>query len=129
MSHEHELFNTCLSKARVHSEACIGILKGRFQWLKSMRKLITEDIESKLQLLTCLDATFVLHNLLLSWKEGKLPEDWLIDDDEVTAIGGAELEENVDLDNELNVAVPLGSPTDMRRQQLLHHVLETHFES
>jgi len=32
----HEKFNTKLAKVRIRSEHCIGILKGRFPWLRSI---------------------------------------------------------------------------------------------
>jgi hypothetical protein len=58
-----EKFNTVLSKARVRNEHCIGILKGRFQYFRSIRcKFRTDDDMCRmLQLFKC---ACILHNLL-----------------------------------------------------------------
>jgi len=43
---DHEAFNTKLAKLRICSEHCIGILKGRFPWLRSIRMKVTDDPKS-----------------------------------------------------------------------------------
>jgi len=43
---EHERFNKLLSKVRMRSEHTIGILKGRFPWLRSIRMKITKKKRS-----------------------------------------------------------------------------------
>jgi len=40
---EHEKFNTKLAIVRIRSEHCIGILKGRFPWLRSIRMKVMDD--------------------------------------------------------------------------------------
>ena len=110
----------------MRSEICIGILKGRFPWLRSMRKKITEKTQSKIDLLTLLDATFVLHNLLLSFKDDKIPQAWMDEDDNASAIDEGEADPHLDLDDEVNRAVPQDSG-DLRRRQLLHKLIDEHY--
>jgi len=43
---EHERFNKLLSKVRMRSKHTIGILKGRFPWLQSIRMKITKKKRS-----------------------------------------------------------------------------------
>jgi DDE superfamily endonuclease len=43
---EKEVFNHAMSKPRVISEHTIGILKGRFQWLRLVRMVVKQDLES-----------------------------------------------------------------------------------
>jgi len=43
---DNEAFNTKLAKLRIRSEHCIGILKGRFPWLRSIQMKVTDDPKS-----------------------------------------------------------------------------------
>jgi hypothetical protein len=47
LSLEQEKFNTCLGRARVISEHTIGLLKGRFPWLRHMRRVIKKTPKAK----------------------------------------------------------------------------------
>jgi len=126
IGNEEETFNTHLARGRVRSEICIGILKGRFPWLRSMRKKITETLESKMDLLTLIDATFVLHNLLLQFKEDTIPDDWMDENDNASAIDESEADPILDLDDEVNRAVPIDSG-DLRRRQLMYRLIEEYY--
>ena len=88
LSRNKSAFNTLLSKPRVKSEHCIGILKGRFPFLRGIRMRIAnkEDLQT---IINHVRGTVVLHNFLRndeSWLEA-IPEG---DDDldpEATATG------------------------------------------
>jgi DDE superfamily endonuclease len=43
MSRECEMFNEKLAKLQIITEHCIGILKGRFPWLRSIRLKLKEN--------------------------------------------------------------------------------------
>ena len=72
--------NTLLVEPRVKSEHCIGLLKGRFPWLRSIRLKITEDKKSLKRILALLEATVILHNMLIDIKEREKQE-WIDRDD------------------------------------------------
>jgi hypothetical protein len=76
MAHEHERFNTLMSKPRVISEHCIGLLKGRFPWLREIRVMINSKNDLK-RILAYVDVCVILHNLLV---KSQVPEDWEDDD-------------------------------------------------
>jgi len=59
------------------SEHTIGILKGRFPWLRSIRMKITKKKRSLCRILQLLDATIILHNMLLTFKENMDVTDWI----------------------------------------------------
>ena len=72
----HEKFNTKLAKVRIRSEHCIGILKGRFPWLRSIWMKVTDDPKSVKLILRLIDATVILHNMLIELGEEE-KEDWI----------------------------------------------------
>ena len=115
---EQELFNDALSKPRVVSEHTIGILKGRFPWLRQIRNVVTDDPKHMKKILDYILAASILHNLLL---DCSIPEEWM-DTDDMSAIDDPDRSAN----DELDVAVPLGSANDLRRQQLMHYFNEFH---
>jgi hypothetical protein len=98
---------------RVISEHCIGILKGRFPWLRSIRNKITEDAGSIKRILEYIECSIILHNLLLQSGDD-IPQCW-IDTDDFSDIGDPGIPE----DDELNLAVPDGAPNDERRRQVI----------
>jgi len=61
----------------MRSEHTIGILKGRFPWLRSIRMKITKNKRSLRRILRLLDATIILHNMLLMFKENMDVRDWI----------------------------------------------------
>jgi hypothetical protein len=113
---DQERFNTKLSKLRITPEHCIGMLKGRFPWLRSIRFVITEDIKSLKGVLQVIDATIILHNMLLEFGEEE-PEDW-IDFDDFSGMDEAACAPYGE-DDELNEAVPEWTPKGSRRNQIL----------
>jgi hypothetical protein len=113
MPPDHEYFNTIMAGPRVISEHCIGILKGRFPWLRSIRNKITEDAGSIKRILEYIECSIILHNLLLQSGDD-IPQCW-IDTDDFSDIGDPGIPE----DDELNLAVPDGAPNDERRRQVI----------
>lgn len=74
------VFNTLLAKPRVKSEHCIGILKGRFPFLKGIRLLIGNKLHMK-RLIKHVRGAVVLHNFLIGepvedeWMDGTEGQD------------------------------------------------------
>ena len=106
-----EIFNKTLSSPRVESEHAIGMLKGRWPFLRSIRMRIRKDNPK-----ACLKRIFyyirccvILHNLLL---DDEIDE---FDDDDVSVI---------DADNVLNRPQPVGMNKDFRREELKNYILE-----
>ena len=117
MTEEHEKFNKLLSKVRMRSEHTIGILKGHFPWLRSIRMKITKDKKSLRRILRLLEATIILHNMLLTCNENMEMKAW-IDDDDISAYDAEGREED---QTDLMKAAPEWMPNDTRRNQLLQH--------
>ena len=115
---EHDRFNKLLSKVRMRSEHTIGILKGRFPWLRSIRMKITTKKKSLRKILRLLDATIVLHNMLIAFGENMTVEAWIHEDDRASDI---DAEDRAEDQSELMKAVPEWMPSDARRSQLLRH--------
>ena len=121
---DEERFNTKLSKLRILSEHCIGMLKGRFPWLRQIRLVITEDKHSLRKILQLIDATVILHNMLIEFGEED-HEEWIDFDDfsDMDEAARAPYEE----DDELNNAIPDWAPKNTRRRQLLQYFKEYYF--
>merc|ERR1712176_1490409 len=81
---EHK-FNHALASPRVVSEHTNGIWKGRFPWLRSIRMKITDDPKSVVKILRMIEATVVLHNMLIDFGIGDKDDELIIDDD-ITAL-------------------------------------------
>jgi hypothetical protein len=64
MRQEESSFNKLLTKPRVKSEHCIGLLKGWFPWLKNIRITIPSKKDLK-QINKFIGAAVILHNLLI----------------------------------------------------------------
>ena len=62
---QREQFNTSLAQVRIKSEHCIGMLKGRFQCLKSMNTSITKEKKSVKFVMDMFMCACVMHNILL----------------------------------------------------------------
>jgi hypothetical protein len=114
---EQEVFNGALSRPRVMSEHTIGIWKGRFPWLKSIRMPITDDKRTLRNILQFMDATVILHNYLIECADS-IPNSWM-DDDDASAVGDAITETD-----ELNRSLAVGAPDDTRRRQLTNYFNE-----
>ena len=52
----NERINTRLASARIFSEHTIGILKGRFPWLKCIKKIVSDDNMTMLRILKYIDS-------------------------------------------------------------------------
>jgi hypothetical protein len=76
MPAEESSFNTLLAKPRVKSEHCIGLLKGKFPWLKNIRITIHAKKDLK-QINKFIKAANILHNLLI---ETPYEEEWIVDE-------------------------------------------------
>ena len=114
-------FNTCLSRARVISEHTIGLLKGRFPWLRSIRKVVTEDVKTLEDILVFLDASILIHNFLVQRGLDDARGDWDEEDDIASMVDDYN---RLPEDDELNQPVPDGVPGDFRRTQLLYFLQE-----
>jgi DDE superfamily endonuclease len=119
-----EQFNEKLARLRIISEHCIGMLKGRFPWLRSIRLIITEKKASIKKILRLLKATIVLHNLLIEIGE-KDREEW-IDQDDFSAIDDEDRAPMLSSTDVLNLGIAAGAPKDERRRRLMYY-FEEHF--
>jgi hypothetical protein len=70
-----------MAKPRVISEHCIGLLKGRFPWLREIRTVIKGKNDLK-RVLFYVDICVILHNLLVN---ATVSDEWDLDDDLVTS--------------------------------------------
>lgn len=111
---DHVTFNAFLAKPRVITEHTMGLWKGRFPWLRGIRMEITDNPESKQKLLQYIDATVVLHNMLIEFGEDDDEiNPWTTEDDDMS-----EIDEQVPERTALDSAVPDGSELGARREQL-----------
>jgi DDE superfamily endonuclease len=116
---EMEIFNTALARPRIASEHTIGMLKGRFPWLRSIRMVITDNKKSLKRILMYIDVCIILHNLLIQ-QHDPVPKEWMNSGDN---------EDPPDEYVELNTAVPANSKKDTRRQQLTLFINETYIDT
>jgi hypothetical protein len=114
MPPDNEVFNTKLAKPRVSSEHTIGILKGRFPFLRSIRMRLTGKRSFK-KILRYVTVCVVLHNFLVGKRE-----------DEIDDVGDDDLSE-IDANNELNCPVADYLDSATRREQVKNYVLENHY--
>jgi hypothetical protein len=82
---------------------------------------MTEDIKSLKRILQVIDATIILHNILVEFGKQE-PDDWIDFDDfsDMDEAACAPYDEN----DELNDAVPEWAPKDTRRKQILQYFKE-----
>lgn len=66
-----EAFNTVIGKFRVYSEHTIGILKGRWQFLKGIRMIFRND-QDYLIIIESIMCAVILHNLLIGDPENDI---------------------------------------------------------
>lgn len=120
---QHVKFNEKLASMRIISEHCIGMLKGRFPWLRSIRLTLTENKRSLTKILLLLEATIVLHNMLIEFGEQERDE-W-IDRDDFSDFDDAERAPHLPGDA-LYEPIPVGARNDEKRTRLMHF-LQEHF--
>ena len=112
---ETEFFNKTLSKARIESEHTIGMLKGRWPFLRQVRFKIEEETHKQCieYILKYVHVCCILHNLMID-------EDDDVDeyDDDVSLI---------DADNILNSPLPAYLPKDALREELKNYILENFY--
>jgi hypothetical protein len=113
MPPDNEAFNTQLAKPRVSSEHTIGMLKGRFPFLRSIRMRLTGKKSFK-KILRVVTVCIILHNFLVGNREDDLDE---VRDD---------LSE-IDANNELNCPVADYLDSATRREQVKNYVLENNY--
>jgi hypothetical protein len=111
LSRDKEIFNTTLSRPRVLSEHVNGLLKNRFPFLRSLRFRLTSQKKTMKRVLAYITVSIILHNLLIGFgDEGSVGEDEVSD---------------VDMDNEINRALPIVDG-GRRRDQLKNYIMENY---
>jgi hypothetical protein len=122
---DHQHFNRCMATPRVITEHTMGLWKGRFPWLRNIRMLITNDKESLANIIRYIDATVVLHNMLIEFGDDN-DEDapWNVEEETLTDIDDAD---RIPERSVLDMPLPRGSPPGTRREQLKNYVREKFF--
>jgi len=101
----------------------MGLWKGRCGWLRKIRMLITNEKESLEKILEYIDATIVLHNMLIDMGfDDDENVAWDVDDESLTAIDD---ENRIPERFVLDMALPGGALPGARRDQLFAFVCET----
>ena len=100
-----------MSKPRVTSEHSIGMLKGRFPFLRSIRFTLTEDPLTLRYIIEYSTVCVILHNLLIGFDD----DTEQFDDDTLS---------DIDANNELNEPLDTLATADARRTQLLNYIME-----
>jgi DDE superfamily endonuclease len=115
------LFNTTLGRARVVSEHTIGMLKGRFCWLRCIQRVLKRKSPRQCMktILRIIDCCFILHNFFVLGGEDDVPLGWIDDDDNVSEIGVPLKETDI-----LNQPIPTWAEGDARRNQLYEWIRE-----
>jgi hypothetical protein len=62
------------------------MLKGRFQFLKSMSMKITDQKKSMKKILRIIDCCVIIHNCLLKVGDDEVPDDWVEEEENLTTI-------------------------------------------
>lgn len=106
-------FNGLMSRLRIISEHTIGMLKGRFPWLKSIPNLLTEGEQTTDTIMKYMECCMVLHNLLATPLH-EFPEEWLQDMDQREDVANNE----PDLEEQENA-----QPRDQLRQDITNYVI------
>lgn len=116
---EEEVFNDAMKKLRVISEHTIGILKGRFPYLRQIRTIIKDDRKSMKRILAYIEGAIILHNLLVQ-RDDEIPDDWIDEDDR------SDMSDEDRACEDLMLPIPEGAPNDERRRQLTAYHNERH---
>jgi hypothetical protein len=73
---DKENFNTLLAQVRIASEHCIGILKGRFQYMKQNNIKLKQSAKEVKELVDLIGTCIAIHNLLINYDEDDIPAEW-----------------------------------------------------
>ena len=98
IAQERSRFNDLLKSPRVSSEHTIGMWKGRFPWLRSIRMKIKDDDKSLEKILRIIAVTVMLHNFLIE-ENDEFEDSWYDFDDAISNVDEDVLD---DLNDELN---------------------------
>ena len=121
-----ELFNNALATPRVISEHVMGMWKGRCSWLRKIRMMITNNPKSLKRILKYIDATIVLHNILIDLGEEMEEDDEWNRNDDLSDIDDPLM---IPESYVLGLPIPGGAPKDTRREQLKDFIVETYVPS
>jgi DDE superfamily endonuclease len=121
---EHEKFNEKLARLRIISEHCIGMLKGRFPWLRSIQLKVNKKKSSLRKINHLLEASIVVQNMLVELGE-ETKKEW-INRDDFSDLDDAERAPYEEGDS-LNQAIPNGASKDERRRRLMYYFEEHHY--
>ena len=66
LSDDKKFFKDNMKPSRVRVENCIGLLKNRFQFLKSLHFVLDEEKESRTKIIRCITVCIMLHNFLIA---------------------------------------------------------------
>ena len=94
----------------------MGMWKGQFPWLRKIRMIINNNPKSLKRILLYIDASIILHNMLIELgDDSDEGVDWNVDNEVLTDIddAGCIPEEDV-----LHLPVPIGDPKGTRWKQL-----------
>jgi hypothetical protein len=105
-------FNTKMAKPRVRSEHTVGVWKGRWPFLRKIRKIITNEKQSLIDIMEHIECCVILHNMLLEYGDIS-PEKWCDGESDIDDPTRAP-----DDDDPLNQPLPDGAPKDARREQV-----------
>ena len=101
----------------------MGLWKGRFPWLRNIRMRITNDKKSLEKILRYIDATVVLHNMIIEYgEELKASDPWNVHET-LSDIDDAARAPERDV---LDLPLPTGALPGTRREQLKNFVRD-HF--
>jgi hypothetical protein len=126
MPQDEQKFNNVMKEPRVITEHTMGLWKGRFPWLRNIRMLITNDKETLARIIRYIDATIVLHNMLIDFGDDVDSENpWSCEEDDLSDIDDASrLPER----NMLDLPIPAGSLPGTRRERLKDYVRDYYIE-
>ena len=122
---EHEAFNDAMKPLRVISEHTIGILKGRFPWLRSIRKVITSDKNTLRRILRYIEGAAILHNLLVE-VDDDVPCNWIDYDDFSDIDDPTQAEFDDSSSDDVDQAIPACAEKDERRERVMRFINEPH---
>ena len=118
---DEQTFNTAMATPRVISEHTMGLWKGRFPWMRKIRMNVTDDPKSLKRILMYIDASIILHNMLIELGDTSAGKDWDCDAD-VSDLDDATRTPEKEV---LDMPLPPGAGKGSRREQLKNYIRET----